>query len=125
MLTGFTPQELTFIVGKHLSYYRGEHYIRNLFPTLNELKVMLFAAINSVAIKGSDGSLSIPRTALKDAMYATSGFKGITGTITCTPLGDCAGSTTVGVYQAPNFPCCADNAKPLFSETKTLAEVGG
>ena len=34
VLTGFTPQELTFIVGKHLSGYRGEHYIRNLFPTL-------------------------------------------------------------------------------------------
>ena len=25
------------------SYYRGEHYIKNLFPTLNELKVLLFA----------------------------------------------------------------------------------
>ena len=44
VLTGFTPQELTFIVGKHLSDYRGEHYIKNLFPTLNELKVILFAA---------------------------------------------------------------------------------
>src|SRR6185436_18851003 len=49
VLTGFTPQELTFIVGKHLAYYRGEHYIRNLFPTLNELKVMFFAAIKIVA----------------------------------------------------------------------------
>jgi tetratricopeptide (TPR) repeat protein len=48
VLTGFTPQELTFIVGKHLAYYRGEHYIKNLFPTLNELKVMLFAAIKIV-----------------------------------------------------------------------------
>ena len=48
VLTGFTPQELTFIVGKHLSYYRGEHYIRNLFPTLAELKVMLFAAIKII-----------------------------------------------------------------------------
>jgi hypothetical protein len=48
VLTGFTPQELTFIVGKHLSYYRGEHYIRNLFPTLAELKVVLFAAIKVV-----------------------------------------------------------------------------
>jgi len=26
VLTGFSPQELTFIVGKHLAYYRGEHY---------------------------------------------------------------------------------------------------
>ena len=48
VLTGFTPQELTFIVGKHLAYYRDEHYIRNLFPTLNELKVLLFAAIRMV-----------------------------------------------------------------------------
>ena len=48
VLTGFTPQELTFIVGKHLSAYRGEHYIRNLFPTMNELKVLLFAAIKVI-----------------------------------------------------------------------------
>jgi tetratricopeptide (TPR) repeat protein len=48
VLTGFTPQELTFIVGKHLSYYRGEHYIRNLFPTLAELKVVLFSAIKII-----------------------------------------------------------------------------
>ena len=45
ILSGFTPQELTFIVGKHLAYYRGGHYMRNLFPALNELEVMLFAAI--------------------------------------------------------------------------------
>jgi tetratricopeptide (TPR) repeat protein len=48
VLTGFTPQELTFIVGKHLSGYRPEHYIRNLFPTLNELKVLLFAGVKMV-----------------------------------------------------------------------------
>ena len=48
VLTGFAPQELTFIIGKHLSYYRGEHYIKNLFPTLNELKVLLFAGIKVI-----------------------------------------------------------------------------
>jgi tetratricopeptide (TPR) repeat protein len=48
VLTGFTPQELTFIVGKHLSGYRGEHYIKSLFPTLNELKVILFAGVKIV-----------------------------------------------------------------------------
>jgi tetratricopeptide (TPR) repeat protein len=48
VLSGFTPQELTFIVGKHLSGYRGEHYIKNLFPTLNELKVILFAGVKIV-----------------------------------------------------------------------------
>jgi len=48
ILSGFTPQELTFIVGKHLTYYLGGHYMRNLFPSLQELKVMLFAAIKIV-----------------------------------------------------------------------------
>ncbi len=48
VLTGYTPQELTFIVGKHLSSYRGEHYIKNLFPTLGELKVVMFSAIKII-----------------------------------------------------------------------------
>ena len=48
VLTGYTPQELTFIVGKHLSYYRGEHFIKNLFPTLGELKVVFFSAIKII-----------------------------------------------------------------------------
>jgi hypothetical protein len=49
VLTGFTPQDLTFIVGKHLAMYRGEHYIKTLFPTVTELTVLLFAAIKLVA----------------------------------------------------------------------------
>ena len=43
VLSGFTPQELAFLCGKHLANYRGEHYIRTLFPTQAELTIMLFA----------------------------------------------------------------------------------
>ena len=49
VLTGFSPQELTFICGKHLAMYRGEHYIKTLFPTVTELTVLLFAGIKLVA----------------------------------------------------------------------------
>ncbi|MEY2931307.1 MAG: hypothetical protein RL033_2056, partial [Pseudomonadota bacterium] len=49
VLTGFQPQELTFICGKHLATYRGEHYIRTLFPTQAELTIMLFAAVTLAA----------------------------------------------------------------------------
>jgi len=49
VLTGFTPQELTFIIGKHLAMYRGEHYIKTLFPTVTELTVLLFAGMKMVA----------------------------------------------------------------------------
>jgi hypothetical protein len=31
--------------GKHLCHYRGEHYIRTLFPTQAELTIMLFAGV--------------------------------------------------------------------------------
>jgi tetratricopeptide (TPR) repeat protein len=48
VLTGFSPQELTFIVGKHLAYYRGEHYIKHLFPTVPELTMLLFAGMKMV-----------------------------------------------------------------------------
>jgi branched-chain amino acid transport system substrate-binding protein len=86
---------------------------------------ILAKAIEASAQQESDGSLTISRTALKDALYATANYDGITGTITCTPLGDCAGATTVGVYQAPDFPQVKPSSKPVFSETKTLQEVGG
>jgi hypothetical protein len=49
VLTGLEPQDLAFILGRHLTGYRGEHYVRNLFPTLAELRVVLFAAVKIVA----------------------------------------------------------------------------
>jgi hypothetical protein len=45
VLSGFTPQELAFLCGKHLALYRPEHYIRTLFQTQAELTIMLFAGI--------------------------------------------------------------------------------
>jgi branched-chain amino acid transport system substrate-binding protein len=51
---------------------------------------MIMDAIEKVAIEGGDGTLLIGRQALRDALYATSGMEGITGTITCDEYGDCA-----------------------------------
>lgn len=47
-------------------------------------------AIEEVSIEGDDGTLYIPRTALRDAVFATEGHDGVTGTITCDENGDCA-----------------------------------
>lgn len=47
-------------------------------------------AIEAVAVEGEDGSLTIGRQALIDAIAATSGYDGITGTLTCDENGDCA-----------------------------------
>jgi len=59
---------------------------------------IIFAGIEKVAIKTSDGGLIIPRKALDAAMLATKDFKGITGNLTCTATGDCA-DPKIAVYQ--------------------------
>jgi branched-chain amino acid transport system substrate-binding protein len=51
---------------------------------------MILDAIEEVALQGDDGTLLIGRQALRDALFATSGMEGITGTITCDEYGDCA-----------------------------------
>ena len=50
---------------------------------------MIADAIESVAFTDG-GTTYIPRTALRDALFATSGFEGITGSLTCNETGDCA-----------------------------------
>ncbi|PWB75748.1 MAG: branched-chain amino acid ABC transporter substrate-binding protein [Anaerolineales bacterium] len=59
---------------------------------------MVFAAIEKVAVQDEDGTLHIPRQALRDAMYATKDFPGLTGSLTCTPTGDCA-DPKIAVYE--------------------------
>ncbi len=86
---------------------------------------ILFAAVESVAVENDDGSLTIPRVALRDAIFATSGYQGITGTITCNETGDCATDVTIGVFEAPGWPVEGGepDAGPVFSETKSLGDV--
>ena len=59
---------------------------------------ILFAAIEKVAVEGADGTLYVPKGALRDALFATKDFPGLTGTLTCTPTGDC-GAPVMAVYQ--------------------------
>ena len=86
---------------------------------------VLFDAIEQVAVVNDDGSLSIPRTALRDAVFATSGYEGLTGIITCTELGDCATYVTIGIFEGPNWPVegGAKPDTPVYSDTKSLDDV--
>jgi len=66
---------------------------------------IIFVAIEKVAVKDADGTLHIGRQALRDAMYATKDFKGLTGNLTCTPTGDCADPViAVYEYHAGEYP---------------------
>lgn len=86
-------------------------------------------AIKAVAIQNSDGSLDIPRVALKDQVFKTANYAGLTGTLTCISTGDCQAplAVNIGVYQSPNVPVEGGNlnAKPIFSEKITLSQALG
>ena len=92
----------------------AEAYAANFLPKYKELfgtdpisifhahaydaAMMIFAAIEQVAVQDADGTLHIPRQALRDALYATVDFPGLTGSLTCSPTGDCA-DPVIAAYQ--------------------------
>ena len=50
---------------------------------------LLLDTITAVAVQEKDGTLHIGRQALRDALYATTDFKGLTGHLRCDEFGDC------------------------------------
>jgi branched-chain amino acid transport system substrate-binding protein len=85
---------------------------------------ILLQAVEEVAIDNGDGSLSIPRQALRDAVFATSGYEGVIGTFTCTELGDCATDVSIGLYQAPAWPVEGGTGdETVYSDIKSLDDV--
>jgi hypothetical protein len=45
-LSGRSPFELAFIAGRHLSWYRAEHFIRLLVPSISDLENLFLAALS-------------------------------------------------------------------------------
>jgi branched-chain amino acid transport system substrate-binding protein len=77
-------------------------------------------SIEEVAVEQDDGSLLIPRTQLRDAVYDTQGYKGVIGELTCNETGDCNAETTIAVNQVEG-----GEFNPVFTVTLSLAELQG
>ncbi len=85
--------ENTFYQDEFLPAYRekyGTEPTAPFHPHAYDATNIVLDAIEEVAQQGSDGTLLIGRQALRDALYATSGYEGVTGTLTCDEFGDCA-----------------------------------
>jgi len=65
---GGPQQALAFVAGRHLSYYRGGHFMRRLVPTGTGLRAWLMAAIRSVNPKFPVPASMEP--AIKEALAA-------------------------------------------------------
>ena len=53
-------------------------------------------AVTELLVK--DGSLSVDLGILREALYATADYPGVTGTLTCSEYGDCS-APKIAVYQ--------------------------
>jgi branched-chain amino acid transport system substrate-binding protein len=84
-------------LAKHQAKY-GENVLAPFHAHAYDATNIIFAAVEKVAVKDADGTLHIPRQALRDAMIATKDFKGLTGNLTCNATGDCA-DPKIAVYQ--------------------------
>jgi tetratricopeptide (TPR) repeat protein len=57
LLSGYRPVDLAFVCGRHLTYYRGEHFIRTMYHSHTELRTLLLAAMRVVGMGGGDASV--------------------------------------------------------------------
>jgi branched-chain amino acid transport system substrate-binding protein len=87
-------------LAKHQAKY-GENVLAPFHAHAYDATNIIFAAVEKVAVKDADGTLHIPRQALRDAMIATKDFKGLTGNLTCNATGDCA-DPKIAVYETFN-----------------------
>lgn len=90
---GPTPPAPNAEVARLAADYRARYgsaaptmYYISAFDAAN----ILFAALEKTAQTLPDGSLRIGRQALREAMYGTSRFVGVSGELTCDEFGDCA-----------------------------------
>ena len=94
-------------LAKHQKKY-GEKPLAPYHAHAYDAAMMIFAAVEKAGVKDGD-TLYIPRKALRDALYATKGQKGLTGTISCSEFGDCA-DPRIAVFQQT-----AENIKKLVN----------
>ena len=97
--SAFTGDYAGFIA-KHQAKYGGST-LSTFHAHAYDAANILFAALEKVAIQQEDGTLIIPMKALRDAIYATKDFKGVTGNLSCSASGDC-GAPVIAMYEIQN-----------------------
>jgi branched-chain amino acid transport system substrate-binding protein len=137
-----TSSAAGYVAGPDLSRSaQGEFYAQEFLPAYRDrfgtepigpfhayafdAATMLFDAIEVSAVRSDDGTIRIGRSELRNAAFSTDGYQGISGVLTCTPLGDCTTDTAIAIFRMPDVPLeggTAD-AEPVFRETMSLDQL--
>ncbi len=92
-------KESTAFTQKYKAHY-GEAPIASYHLQGYDAAMMLFSAIEKVAVPSSSGDngISIPRQALREALFATRDVNGLSGPLNCSSTGDCA-QPNIDIFQ--------------------------
>lgn len=93
----------------------GEGPASGFAPHAYDAMNIFFQAVEAVAVVEADGTVYIPRQALRDYLYSLTGFAGLTGTLACDANGDCATGEALAVYQITQ--AMVDGAEDLVAST--------
>jgi branched-chain amino acid transport system substrate-binding protein len=93
--SAFGDQYQTFLDAYQEKY--GEAPIQIFHAHAYDAANILMNAIEEVAVE-VEGTLYVPKGALRDAIYATEGHEGIIGTLSCSEVGDCS-APVIAIYQ--------------------------
>jgi branched-chain amino acid transport system substrate-binding protein len=95
-----TLSDDTAFMQEYKSTY-GENPVASYHAQAYDAAEMLFKAIEEVAVKESGGTVHIPRQALRSALFNIKDMQGLSGTLSCSLLGDCA-IPNILIYQVRN-----------------------
>jgi branched-chain amino acid transport system substrate-binding protein len=108
-LTPTTPEGVDELAAEYEAKF-GESLSFTFYSFTYDATNMILNAIEAVAVQEQDGTLHIGRQALRDAIYATSDFEGVTGSITCDEFGDC-GTSKLSVIRLDGTTADVDAVK--------------
>ena len=102
--TAFSDSYTSDFVPKYVDRF-GTEPINIYHAHAYDAFMLIVNAIEKVAIQDADGTLHIPRQALREALYATKDYPGLTGNLSCSPTGDCADPhIAIFQYHLGEFP---------------------
>lgn len=91
-LPASSPEKEVFDAAYESAYGQPAGKLSPYTWTAYDSVAVLIATIKTVTIKGDDGNLYIPRTALVDAVRSIKDYKGLSGMVSCDAVGECSAS---------------------------------
>lgn len=86
-----------FLEKLQAAYNRGP--VSGFHAHAYDATMMLLDAVSKASAETDDGTLVIGRQAVRDALFATKDFDGLTGMLTCGAHGDCATGEALAIFK--------------------------